>query len=114
MGIAATSDAQGYWIAGSDGSVQSGGDAADLGSARSLHRAAPIVGIAATPPRPPCPPDSASNEGYDLVGADGGIFSFGTAEFHGSAADQRLAAPVVGTAVGYQPVATSCPNEPAP
>ena len=34
----------------------------------------PIVGVAATP----------DEHGYWLVGADGGIFAFGDAAFHGS------------------------------
>jgi hypothetical protein len=34
--------------------------------------------------------------GYWLVGADGGVFAFGSAGFHGSAARRRLNAPVVG------------------
>jgi hypothetical protein len=34
-------------------------------------------------------------DGYWLVGADGGVFSFGGARFHGSLGNRRLAAPVV-------------------
>ena len=34
--------------------------------------------------------------GYRLVGADGGVFSYGDARIYGSAAELRLAAPVVG------------------
>jgi uncharacterized repeat protein (TIGR01451 family) len=41
------------------------------------------------------PPPAAD---YWLVGADGGVFSFGDARFFGSAAPLRLAAPVVGMA----------------
>jgi len=37
-------------------------------------------------------------DGYWLVGADGGIFSFGSAGFYGSAGDLALAAPVVSMA----------------
>jgi 3D (Asp-Asp-Asp) domain-containing protein len=50
--------------------------------------AAPLVGAAATP----------SGRGYWLVGADGGVFSFGDAAFLGSMGGRRLAAPVVGMA----------------
>ena len=46
----------------------------------------PIVGIAGTP----------DDHGYWEVASDGGVFSFGTAQFYGSAASIRLAAPVVG------------------
>ena len=41
---------------------------------------------------PPGPPP----HGYWLVGSDGGIFSFGTAAFHGSTGSLRLTRPVVG------------------
>ena len=37
-----------------------------------------------------------TNHGYWLVGADGGIFSFGAAQFHGSTGSLRLERPVVG------------------
>jgi hypothetical protein len=46
------------------------------------------VGMAATP----------DGAGYWLVAADGGIFAFGDAAFHGSAGGMRLGAPVVGMA----------------
>src|SRR5664280_1722395 len=47
---------------------------------------APIVGVTSTP----------DGGGYWLVGSDGGVFTFGDARFHGSAANQRLAGPIVG------------------
>ena len=37
-----------------------------------------------------------SDHGYWLVGADGGIFSFGSAQFHGSTGSLKLQRPVVG------------------
>jgi hypothetical protein len=40
----------------------------------------------------------AANQGLMMVGSDGGVFSFGTAQFHGSAGGARLNAPVVGVA----------------
>jgi hypothetical protein len=43
-------------------------------------------------PPPPSPPP----HGYWLVGSDGGIFSFGSAAFHGSTGALRLSRPVVG------------------
>ena len=49
---------------------------------------APIVGMAAAP----------SGKGYWLVAADGGIFSFGDAHFHGSTGGRRLNQPIVGMA----------------
>jgi hypothetical protein len=43
---------------------------------------------------PPSPPPPA--HGYWLVGSDGGIFSFGSAQFHGSTGSLNLQRPVVG------------------
>ena len=45
----------------------------------------PIVGIASTP----------SGRGYWLVAHDGGMFTFGDAEFHGSAVRRHLRRPIV-------------------
>nr|HMS24541.1 hypothetical protein [Acidimicrobiia bacterium] len=47
-----------------------------------------IVGMAAT----------ASGNGYWLVAADGGIFSFGDAQYYGSMGGHRLNRPIVGMA----------------
>ena len=49
---------------------------------------APIVGMAATP----------DGAGYWLVGSDGGIFSYGDAQFYGSTGSLVLNAPIVGMA----------------
>ena len=49
---------------------------------------APIVGMAATP----------DGDGYWLVASDGGIFSYGSAQFHGSTGSLQLNAPIVGMA----------------
>jgi hypothetical protein len=48
----------------------------------------PIVGMAPTP----------DDNGYWLVAADGGIFAFGDAQFHGSAGSLHLAQPITGMA----------------
>jgi len=83
VGIAATPDGQGYWLVGADGGVFNFGDASYYGNTYSdgltglsgpHPLSAPIVGIAATP----------DGQGYWLVGADGGVFNFGNAQFHGS------------------------------
>ena len=51
----------------------------------------------APPPPPPPPPASSSTpHGYWLVGGDGGIFTFGSAQFYGSTGNLRLQRPVVG------------------
>ena len=43
--------------------------------------------------------DSSSGTGYYLVGADGGVFTFGAAMFYGSMGGHPLAAPVVGMSI---------------
>jgi hypothetical protein len=48
----------------------------------------PVVGMAATP----------DGRGYWSVASDGGIFSFGSAVFHGSTGSLTLARPMVGMA----------------
>ena len=50
------------------------------------HLNSPIVGMAPT----------RTGRGYWLVAADGGIFTFGDAKFHGSMGNARLNQPVVG------------------
>jgi hypothetical protein len=80
--------AGGYWIAHSDGAVDSHGDAANLGGELVPSLNAPITHIVATP----------DGGGYWLVASDGGIFSFGDAAFHGSTSGLRLNRPIVGMA----------------
>jgi len=76
VGIAATPDNGGYWLAGADGGVVTFGDAGFYGSAGALHLVEPVVAIASTP----------DGKGYWLLAADGGVFTFGDAGFYGSAA----------------------------
>jgi len=54
--------------------------------------APPAPPPAPSPPPTPPPP----SHGYWLVGSDGGIFTFGSAQFHGSTGSLRLQRPVVG------------------
>jgi hypothetical protein len=77
----------GYWAVTPFGKV-AGGGAPVFGDASKFSLNAPIVDIAATP----------SGKGYWLLGADGGIFSFGDAAFHGSTGNIKLNQPVVGMA----------------
>ena len=56
----------------------------------ALHLNKPIVGMAATP----------DGGGYWLVASDGGIFSFGDAQFYGSTGCIQLNSPIVGMAAG--------------
>jgi hypothetical protein len=69
-------------------SVVAIGGARPLGSTGDVRLAAPLAGIAAT----------STGDGYWLVAADGGIFSFGDATFRGSMGGIRLNRPVVGIA----------------
>src|SRR6202012_1442883 len=59
------------------------------GSAGALKLNSPIVGIAAT----------VTGKGYYLVAADGGVFAYGDAAFHGSMAGQVINAPISGIAL---------------
>ena len=88
VGMAATVDDGGYWIANNQGSVVACGDAHLFGGLASVPNK-PVVGIAATP----------DGGGYYLVASDGGIFTFGNAVFQGSTGSIRLNRPVVGMAV---------------
>ena len=81
--MAQTANGNGYWLVGSDGGVF-GFRAPFYGSLARPGAIQTIVGIAATP----------SGRGYWLVGSDGGVFAFGNAQFRGSAAGLRLAAPI--------------------
>ena len=90
VGMAATHDDGGYWIANSQGLVVACGDAYPYGAGVvTFVPNKPIVGIAATP----------DGGGYYLVASDGGIFAFGDAVFQGSTGGIRLNQPVVGMAV---------------
>ncbi len=53
------------------------------------------VEVAQATPTPPTSPPTPTH-GYWLVGSDGGIFSFGSAQFHGSTGGMILQRPVVG------------------
>ncbi len=98
VGIAAAPNGQGYWLAGADGGVFTFGSGAGfygttysdgltgLSGAHPLNK--PVVGIVPTP----------NGQGYWLVAADGGVFSFGDASFYGSMGGKTLDSPVVGMA----------------
>jgi hypothetical protein len=88
IGMAATHDNRGYWIATNYGAVIACGDAPYLGDADTDHNY-PIVGFAALP----------DDSGYYLVASDGGIFTYGKAPFYGSMGGQPLNRPIVGMAL---------------
>ena len=67
--------------------VSAFGGAPKLGAPKGQLRAG-LVGIAATP----------TGKGYWLAAADGGVFAFGDAAFHGSLGSVRLRQPIVGIA----------------
>ncbi len=100
VAMATSPDDAGYWAADPVGGVFSFGDAVYQGSAgqlnpllppggsNSLDLVQPIVAMAATP----------DGEGYWLVAADGGVFSFGDAPYEGSTGGLVLVAPIVSVA----------------
>jgi hypothetical protein len=88
VGLATTTDGNGYWEAAADGGVFAFGTAPFQGSMGGQHLNAPVVGIAGT----------RDMNGYWEAAADGGVFAFGDAPFDGSMGGQHLNAPVVGIA----------------
>ncbi len=78
------------WEATAQGAVTGVGGARTYGSL-TFQPNMPIVGMAATPDR----------RGYWLVAADGGVFSFGDAQFYGSTGAIRLNEPIVGMAPSH-------------
>jgi hypothetical protein len=83
--------AQGYYLYGNDGSVTGFGNNNYMNYVNGRLAPmlnAPVVGMSTTP----------SGAGYWLAAADGGIFAYGDAGFHGSAGDLQLQQPIVGMA----------------
>ena len=80
-------DGTGYWIVDERGLVHAF-DTPYLGDMRYVPLNAPIISMAPTP----------SGNGYWLLAADGGIFTFGDARFHGSTGGLRLNAPIISMA----------------
>lgn len=89
IGMAATSDGKGYWLASADGGVFTFGDAKFYGSvnhtaphgSRAIARATgTVAGIAAAP----------DGHGYWLATAQGAVYSFGDARYFGGAGPRQL------------------------
>jgi hypothetical protein len=102
---AASPDGEGYWVVGHDGGVLSFGDASFAGSLGGRTLNAPVTAVMPAPDvggdrtaRRPETDGQRSRPGYWLVGADGGVFSFGGARFAGSLAGIPLNAPTVAAA----------------
>jgi hypothetical protein len=66
--------------------------------APSTDQVVAFAGSAGVPGPPSAPPPAPANSSYWLVGSDGGIFSFGNAQFYGSTGGLSLNKPVVGMA----------------
>jgi cell wall-associated NlpC family hydrolase len=100
VAMAATPDGRGYWIATADGGVLTYGDALYFGStgdldpalspggSNSVRLAKAVVAFVPTP----------DGNGYWLVGADGGVLTFGDAGYYGSTGALRLNRPIVAAA----------------
>jgi hypothetical protein len=106
VGMAEAPDGGGYWLVGADGGVFNFGSAQFYGSTYTYGITglsgphpldAPIVGMAATP----------GGHGYWLVGADGGVFDFGSAPYQGSLGGQSIPNPIVAVAEAPEPLAVT-------
>jgi photosystem II stability/assembly factor-like uncharacterized protein len=82
--------AGGYWLVASDGGVFSFGNSHFLGSTGCLTLNQPVVGMAVSPDASTVGSNTACDAsllpagGYWMDAADGGVFSFGNAQFAGS------------------------------
>jgi hypothetical protein len=85
VGMAATADGMGYWVASSNGTVENFGDAAPFGGTSGIG--SPVTAIAAT----------SDGEGYWLVTETGTVYAFGDATYHGDIG-VPLDAPIVAMA----------------
>jgi hypothetical protein len=67
-----------------------------IGSVATQQFTLTLVAPPAPPPPPAPAPPAAASHGYWLVGSDGGIFTFGSAQFYGSTGSLHLQRPVTG------------------
>jgi hypothetical protein len=87
VGMAATLDGKGYWLAAANGAISARGTAIDRGSVEGAQLNERVVTIAA----------DAKDGAYWLTAGDGGVFAFG-APYEGSSGSIRLNRPIVGMA----------------
>ena len=87
---AATPSGDGLWVAWSNGRVDNRAAAPHLGEITGPVNA-PIVDITGS-----VQSGTVTGPGYYLAAADGGVFTFGSASFRGSAGNIRLNRPIVG------------------
>jgi uncharacterized delta-60 repeat protein len=80
--------AEGYRLLGEFGDVQAFGHAAPCATGTTINFSSPPVGMDSLP----------GGQGSWTVAADGGVFAFGAAQFHGSMGGTPLNSPVVGMA----------------
>ena len=88
----------GYWLVASDGGVFNFGNAGFMGSMGGQRLNKPIVSIAPGPYALNFGNFSLQATGYWLVASDGGVFSFGKANFFGSLGALKLVSPISGAA----------------
>ncbi len=101
VGMGATNDGGGYYLAASDGGIFTYGDAAFAGSAGGAPLNAPVVGMAVVPSLEPfatAMTRTPDGHGYWVAGDDGEVLAFGDAAFYGSLAAANLRVPIVGIA----------------
>ena len=80
------------------------GNAVNYGSMAGKHLGSPVVGIVASP----------DGKGYWLVAKDGGVFSFGSAQFYNSLPGRHVDTnSVVGMAASARSVGVAGPPGPA-
>ncbi|HEX3461265.1 MAG TPA: right-handed parallel beta-helix repeat-containing protein [Acidimicrobiales bacterium] len=84
----------GYWLVASDGGVFNFGNAGFMGSMGGQPLNKPIVSIIPGPYALNFSNFSLQATGYWLVASDGGVFSFGKANFFGSLGSLNLVSPV--------------------
>ncbi len=86
VGMAATGDGGGYWVAANDGTVRGFGDAPYVGEPSQPGN--PVAAMAGT----------VDGRGYWLVTRWGTVYTYGDARWHGDLRSVGLAAPIVGIA----------------